>query len=292
MQEKRMLWLVLLFGFSLSAQVKGIVVDENNQPIPYVNIWVQNENNGTTSEENGEFSIHVTGENKTLIFSALGYEKKIIKASQTKEVVLKTLALELNEIVIFKRFETKQTEIGRTQNETYQAFDNGPKIDVKFFPYLLKYKKTKYIKKVSIYTDSNIENASIRIHFYSLDADGFPGEELLKKDYIVRVNKGMKKSTFDITDFNLIMPKNGIFVGFEKLLIEKNKIETTITDYNSNSTKIMKTYCPFVLYNYVERENLYTFSGGKWNKQNNPIVSESSNILKGNEPAIYLTLTN
>ena len=50
MQEKRMLWLVLLFGFSLSAQVKGIVVDENNQPIPYVNIWVQNENNGTTSE--------------------------------------------------------------------------------------------------------------------------------------------------------------------------------------------------------------------------------------------------
>ena len=163
---------------------------------------------------------------------------------------------------------------------------------MKFFPYLLKYKKTKYIKKVSIYTDSNIENASIRIHFYSLDADGFPGEELLKKDYIVRVNKGMKKSTFDITDFNLIMPKNGIFVGFEKLLIEKNKIETTITDYNSNSTKIMKTYCPFVLYNYVERENLYTFSGGKWNKQNNPIVSESSNILKGNEPAIYLTLTN
>ena len=219
MQEKRMLWLVLLFGFSLSAQVKGIVVDENNQPIPYVNIWVQNENNGTTSEENGEFSIHVTGENKTLIFSALGYEKKIIKASQTKEVVLKTLALELNEIVIFKRFETKQTEIGRTQNETYQAFDNGPKIDVKFFPYLLKYKKTKYIKKVSIYTDSNIENASIRIHFYSLDADGFPGEELLKKDYIVRVNKGMKKSTFDITDFNLIMPKNGIFVGLKKLFI-------------------------------------------------------------------------
>ena len=287
-----MLWLVLLFGFSLSAQIKGIVVDENNQPIPYVNIWVENENSGTTSEENGEFSIHVNGENKQLIFSALGYEKKFIKASQTQKVVLKTLAFELNEIVIFKRFETKQREIGRTQNETYQAFDNGPKIDVKFFPYLLKYKKTKYIKKVSIYTDSNIENASIRIHFYSLDADGFPGEELLKKDYIVRVNKGMKKSTFDITDFNLIMPKNGIFVGFEKLLIEKNKIETTITDYNSNSTKTMKTYCPFVLYNYVERENLFTFSGGKWNKQNNTIVSESSNIMKGNEPAIYLTLTN
>lgn len=285
--------LFFLFSLSVFAQIKGIVKDSiTGQSISYVNIWIENENIGTTSEENGEFSINVNGENKKLIFSALGYEKKIVKASQTKVVVLKTLVFELNEIVLFKKFETKQREIGRTQNETYQAFDNGPKIDVKFFPYLLKYKKTKYIKKVSIYTDSNIENASIRIHFYSLDANGFPGEELLKKDYIVRVNKGMKKSTFDITDFNLIMPKNGIFVGFEKLLIEKNKIETTITDYNSNSTKIIKTYCPFVLYNYVERENAFSFSGGKWIKQNNPIVGESSNKMKENEPAIYLTLTN
>ena len=44
MLEKKRWLLFLLFGFSLSAQVKGIVVDENNQPIPYVNIWVENEN--------------------------------------------------------------------------------------------------------------------------------------------------------------------------------------------------------------------------------------------------------
>jgi hypothetical protein len=41
----------------ISAQVKGIVVDENDKPIPYVNIWVENENIGTTSEEDGRFSI-------------------------------------------------------------------------------------------------------------------------------------------------------------------------------------------------------------------------------------------
>ena len=58
MKEKRVLWLVLLMGFAVSAQVKGIVVDEYNKPISYVNIWVENENNSTTSEENGEFSIN------------------------------------------------------------------------------------------------------------------------------------------------------------------------------------------------------------------------------------------
>jgi hypothetical protein len=48
----------------------------SNKPIPYVNIWVENENIGTTSEENGSFSIHVEDQNKVLIFSALGLKPK------------------------------------------------------------------------------------------------------------------------------------------------------------------------------------------------------------------------
>ena len=82
MIEKIVLWFLLLFGFSVSAQVKGIVVDEFSKPIPYVNIWVENENNSTTSEENGEFTI-TCQPNKNLVFSVLGYEKKIVKALET-----------------------------------------------------------------------------------------------------------------------------------------------------------------------------------------------------------------
>lgn len=42
MQEKK-LWLVLLLmSFYVSAQTKGVVVDESGKPIPYVNIWVEN----------------------------------------------------------------------------------------------------------------------------------------------------------------------------------------------------------------------------------------------------------
>ena len=66
MQEKRLWLLLLLINFYVSAQTKGVVVDESGKPIPYVNIWVENENIGTTSEENGEFSINVS-DNKVLI---------------------------------------------------------------------------------------------------------------------------------------------------------------------------------------------------------------------------------
>jgi hypothetical protein len=291
MIDKRVLWLVLLIGSAVSAQIKGVVVDEFNKPVSYVNIWVENENNSTTSEENGEFTINCQP-NKNLIFSALGYEKKTVKASEAEKVVLKTNALELSEIVIAKRFETKEIEIGKVKNESYQAFENGPRIDAKFFPYLAKYKKTKYIRQVSIFTDSQLESTSFKIHFYGVNPDGSPGEELLQKDFLVSVKKGVKKTFFNVTDFNLKMPKNGIFVGFEKLIIEKNKLEKEVTDSNTKTKTIQKTYFPFVLYNYVEREFIYTFIKGKWNKQTKQDISNPSDKMMVYEPAINLILTN
>jgi hypothetical protein len=287
--------IILLFLFSISvlAQVKGVVKDSlTGNPIPYVNIWVQNENIGASSEENGEFVITTSENSQNLIFSALGFEKKIVKISETAVVKLKPTAYQLDEVVVFKTLGTKVIEIGKTNSTMYQAFDNGPKIDTKFFPYLPKYKKTKYLKQVNIETDSKIEEATLRLHFYNVDSNGVPGEELISKDFIISVKRGTKKTFFDLKDYNLKMPKTGIFIGFEKLIIEKNKVEKIITDFNAKTTKIQKTYYPYVLYNYVEREFQYTFSGGKWGKQQKFNLDGSISKMMINEPAINLILTN
>lgn len=288
------LFLALLFiTCTVSAQIKGVVKDSlTGKPISFVNIWVENENIGSTSEENGTFFINTTTNGKKLIFSTLGYEKKIIKASQVAEVYLKPTSYSLDEVVISKSIGTKSVEIGKTKNEIYQAFDNGPKIDTKYFPYLASYKRTKYLKQVSIYTDSRIEDAIIKIHFYTVDSNGFPAAEILDKDFVVTVKKGTRINRFDLAKLNLKFPKNGLFVGFEKLLIEKNKTEKNITDLNTNITQIQKTYYPFILYNYVEREFLYTFLGGKWNRQANQDENGSSKKMMINEPVITLILSN
>jgi len=292
MIENRLFVLLFLLSFPVFSQTKGIVVDENNKPIPYVSIWVENENIGTTSEENGQFEIKVSDENKNLIFSSLGFEKKIVKASDAAIVKLVPTAYNLKEVVILNKKETKEKEIGQTTGGVLQAFDNGPRMDAKFFPYLPSYKKTKFIKQVTIFTDSNIENATIKIHLYGVDANGFPGEELLGKDFIVTVKKGVLKHKIDISEFNLILPANGIFVAYEKLMIENNKREKVITDEITHETKIQKTYFPFVLYNYTERDFLFTFSGGKWNKQITNTANAVSEKTRVFEPAINLILTN
>ncbi len=294
MIQNRFLICLFLVSFSITAQIKGVVKDSiSGKPIPYVSVWIQNENIGTTTEENGEFTINLIEKNKNLIFSALGFEKKIIKASKAILVNLKPIAYQLDEVVISEeKLETKVVEIGKTDNQIYQSFDNGPRVDTKYFPYRATYKKTKFIKKVTIETDSRIENATIKMHFYSVDANGFPGEELLDKDFIVSIKKGTKKNFFDVTKFNLTMPKKGLFVGFEKLIIEKNKLEKTITDSKTNKTEIQKKYFPLVMYNFVERDFLYTFSGGKWNRQTKHNDIDSSDKIMMYEPAINLILTN
>jgi hypothetical protein len=281
----------ILFSLSISAQTKGVVVDESGKPIPYVNIWVENENIGTTSEENGEFSIAASA-NKNLIFSILGFEKRIIKASEASNVIMKAVSFQLDEVVIARHFETKKIEIGTINNSVLEAFDNGPRIDVKFFSYEAAYKKTKFIKKVSILTDSRIDNATVKIHFYKADANGFPGEELLTRDYIVTIQKGVVRNGFDLTDLNLKMPKTGLFIGFEKLLISKNKLEKTIVNSNTQKTSIQVIYYPLVLYNYIERDYLFTYSGGKWSRQTSDKNQGSSGKIKVYEPAINLVLTN
>jgi len=267
-------FLFFFLTFSLSAQIKGVVKDSiSGQPIPYVNIWVENETIGTISEIDGSFVL-ATSSDKNIVFSILGYNKKTLKANQTEIVLLNPTVFDLKEMVIVNKKETKQVEIGIIKNSTFQAFDNGPKIEAKFFPYEKAYSKTRFIKEVTIFTDSRIDKATIKLHFYKVNENGAPGEELLTKDFMVTLNKGVIKHKFNLSNLDLEFPKNGLFVAYEKLLIEQNKLGTK--------------YQPYVLYHYAVRDFFYTYAYGIWSKQ----VADSPDKLGINEPAITLILSN
>jgi len=248
----------------------------SGEPIPYVNIWVENEAIGTTSEANGTFEIQ-TAAGKNLVFSVLGYQRKYLPAKENMTVLLSETTMNLKEVVLVNKKTTKFIEIGKTPNTIKQAFDNGPKMNAKFFPYQSSYAKTKFIQKITVYTDSKIDDALVKIHLYEVDENGFPGKELLPKELLVTIKKGVLKHSIDVSEHNLFMPENGVFASFERLLIERNKLGTK--------------YQPYVLYNFVERDFLFTFSGGKWNKMENE-SADAKEKMRYNEPAIYLILSN
>ncbi len=88
------------------------------------------------------------------------------------------------------------------------------------------------------------------------------------------------------------MPKKGIFIGVEKLLIESNKLEKLVTNNNSKTTEIKTTYYPLVLYNRVDRAFFFTFSGGKWNRIDKQENLDASGRMMIYEPSINIILSN
>ncbi len=87
--------LLLLSTLEAIAQIKGIVTNENNQPLPFVNIYLENTFSGTTSNEAGNYELNVTSLNTyTVVFQFLGY--KTVK----KNIDIKSFPFTLNAVLI------------------------------------------------------------------------------------------------------------------------------------------------------------------------------------------------
>ncbi|WP_298149871.1 carboxypeptidase-like regulatory domain-containing protein [Flavobacterium sp.] len=285
--------LFFLIGISANAQIHGIVKDSiSGQPIPYVNIWVENGNIGATSEQDGSFRIGATQTDK-LVFSAVGYQSKTVKTSNTTIVNLQESVRQLDEVqVSVKRPEaTKTIEIGGSKEIAHTYLSGAtPWIYAKFFPSDSLYAATPFIKNAIVFTKSNIRNATFKLRIFSVSDEGFPENDLIGEDIVVSVKKGWEKNTIDLTKFHLTVPDNGIFIGYEWMIIAKNKY---VMKYKNLEGKMEQfdTYAPVVVCNPVDAVNTFHFIGGKWYKKQ-PSKQGSEDTGKITEPAINLTLTN
>jgi hypothetical protein len=86
--------------------IKGIIVDENHQPIPYATVQIKNKK-GTISDSKGKFDIEINRLKNNLIveISCLGFETKIINLNKYSNanlgvIQLKAKSQELKEVVV------------------------------------------------------------------------------------------------------------------------------------------------------------------------------------------------
>ena len=303
---------LILFSLSFFAQTKGVVVDESGKPIPYVNIWVENENIGTTSEENGEFSIADT-ENKILVFSAIGFETLKAKLNESGKVVLKSIAYQLDEVLIQKRIGKDQIEIGKYKKRNinlYYGTATQPTIIAKFIAPTQDIKKHPFIDNITFLTLSMINNAKIKVRFYEVAPDGSPGLDYSDDIIIVSVKSGKQNNTIDLKDKNIKIPNSGLFIAFEWMIIEENKYtyEYTIDEENTQSMgglldfkkKVHKNgikYDPSIGTTPSDSSTSWQYAAGKWVSR---MIHKRSSLRGGldkyenkfGELAIKITLTN
>jgi hypothetical protein len=293
MQEKRFLLVFFLLGFYTSAQIRGVVKDSiSGEPIPYVNIWVENETIGTTSDVNGSFSLDIK-EEKVLVFSALGFEIK--RVSSKKEIIVLTPKIfELNEVVIDRPKFKKEIEIGENiQKKSIRITAIFSNLKGRYFPFQESYKETKFIKKVKIFTKSNIAAAKFKLRVLGVNKLGYPGNDLIDEEIIITVEKGKNENVINFEKYNFVFPENGIFIVFETLFLEENK-----SFYNQPNKKSKAvSYEPGLLYNLVDDQNSFVFTEKGWYKFPKQSVTPNQWDFrkfdnKVFEPAINLILTN
>ena len=304
MKEKRLLFLLLLTTFSLSAQVKGVVLDSiSGKPIAFVNIWVENENIGTTSEENGTFFID-TKEEKNIVFSALGYETRILKSSEIEKVNLYPKVYEMPEVVLSIPKNSKEIEVGNYESSGFRWHLNYNFSAIYFKP-TEETQKHPYLKEIKFHTISKIKNSKIRMRIVECNSDLSIGKDIIDEEILVDIKKGSKKNIKDVSSLNIKIPENGFYIVLEKLLIEENKYCFEVNYKNQSGQNInYKTFNYQPNFAYIPSENnnvLYANNNLNWTKHDkvkikNPKSYENLLMRKYHDkylvPSLEITLTN
>lgn len=284
-------YFIFLISFSLSAQIKGIVKDSiSGESIPYVSIWIENKSTGTSSEENGTFVINAKETNR-LQFSCLGYKDTTLKINENGIYLLSPEIYQINEVIVFSAKRTKVNKIGNSEFSRSSHLQGAiPQILAKKFDYDSIVKETNFLKEIEIFTKSPIKDAILKIRILEFDTiTSLPGKSLVDESILVKVGKGRKKTIVDVSNQNISIPKGGIIIGIENVIVESNKY------FQSHGDKIeTEYYAPQVILNYVEEEKSYMFVNLKWFKRKKQSVEFGNNKGKKMviEPAINIVLTN
>ncbi|MBA9075766.1 MULTISPECIES: carboxypeptidase-like regulatory domain-containing protein [Rufibacter] len=297
MNKKAFLLLCLLLAVAGTgfAQTKGLVVDKaTKKPVPYANIWVENENLGTTGNEKGEFLFpSVLPKDKTLIISCLGYERRRVSVvGNYLRVELTPAAISLQEVTVRKNTRRQKRILNRLDANTEFTFgSNGvPWMVAQYFPNQPTYTATPFLDEIALVTSSNIKNASFKMRLLQVTEDGKPGQDLLPVPLLAVAPKGIKTVKLDLSQYNLQLPPKGVFVAFEWLIIPRNRYQNTDPETGLPFASSSVSYEPSVRsYKPSDKaHNGWIYDKGQWLSTN---VSEAEAISLA-KPHFQLTLSD
>jgi len=291
--------LFIFAHINVLAQIKGSIKDSiSGEPVPFVNIWVENTNLGTTSNEHGAFELIIKGNKKPLVFSAVGYEtKKVYIAEPINNVLLKPEITLMEEVTVKptrKRTVRISEKVKKIQINNYFVGSSYPYRVARYFAYDSAFNQTPFLGKLIILTNSEKDDAELNLIFFLPDKSGAPGSFLYDKPVRVILKKGTKKVEVDLSALQITLPEEGIFIAVEWLIINKNRYTFEYTETTTQKKKVAVRYTPSIGSALKEtNKNSWIYSMGAWRKMfetDNPL--NKKNTGKYMELAMELWLVN
>lgn len=291
--------LCALTALPAAAQLSGVVKsDEANVPVPFANIQVLGQDRGTSADAQGRFSLPETDSNATLVISAAGYEPLYTRFRQGDTPRLHRANIELSEVIVNKNRQGQELKTGSFKKSDVHLHFSGngiPWILLRYFPYEESYSNTPYLKSLMIETHSEISDAIFNIRLYRKGVNGEPGAFLYEQNIIGHAKKGKQYTTIDLSDYNIMMPKDGLCIGIEFLRVAQNEYKFTYTDMSTKKKETKVQYAPSIgVLPSDTGENALVFMKGKWEPmwRNGTAMFHKTNKDKYNLFAMELTLTD
>ena len=271
-------FIIMFWSVTIYAQNQQVVRDSiTNLPVKYANIWIQNQEVGTTADVDGTFKLEASNNSK-IVVSVLGYQTKTVTLKPQMVVLLNPITYQLNEISLKAKKNKNQIEIGKFKKSGifWYFSSNKPIGYAKFFRQDSIIAKHPFVKQITFYTSSRINNALLKLRFLGVKANGEPAEDINEDIITFSVKKGKRLNKIDVSDYNISIPKEGIFVALEWMIIEQNKYTFQYFKVAEKNKKIYYdgvSYEPLIKINPSEVPTMWRFSGGKWQKQEKDLNS-------------------
>lgn len=212
------------FGICQVDLVGQVIDAATEEPLPYVNIGLVNQNIGTVTDEAGYFVLEVPGNgyaDATLRFSMIGFEPQDFTFQEYRDQKILTIPLQekataLEEVVLTTKRNKYQTKIlgNKTTSQLIYAAFTTNKLGNEMGFLVRGRKNPMILKKFNV---SLVENdygpIRFRLNFYDLK-DGLPNETLLNENIIVETDIQSGIVSKDLTPYEIVIDQD-FFVAIE-----------------------------------------------------------------------------
>ncbi|WBL26672.1 carboxypeptidase-like regulatory domain-containing protein [Zunongwangia sp. HGR-M22] len=313
----RPLFTVFLFisvsSFAQTIRAVGQVVDTKTlEPLPYVNIVLEEARKGISTDEKGRYTFVIKdiSDKTEAKFSYVGYQSKYVKLKDLKGKIVKlSPSIDgLAEVYLYT-IQNKKTKrindfrIGESIGLGNFSGGQYPSIVARYYEKPAKFEEGCFIKQIEVRYFSVEEtlygNAKYRLRIMAVDQNGKPSYDLLSDGIIIEKAPNQFKTKIDMLPYKIPVPESGFFVAVEHLFIKENSYYEK-KDYRVNDTIIYKNvelrkYGPVfkgVLEEYSPNFSSYYKDTSGWRKMNT--LDNSNDAFSGKlpVPAFKIILTD
>lgn len=268
----RYLFYLLFFPLTSIGQlnISAKITDNKGRPLPLTNIVSLKSNNGTITNELGEFELKNLSSKDTIKITNITFMPKLIPVDSLSNgdvIILFESIKNLNEVIV-KNFNSYRNlkDLGFYSFSTKGEFllIPGNQLAIHIANPLTR---EGWVKKVSfkIKKLGKCKN-SMRIRLLEVDSiTQFPSLDILSENIIIANNELKKKNIIDLSEYKILMPQNGIFVMIEWLYPDKDCDKNSYTSIVGN----LETQTNEVWLNFRDK---------KWGHSNRPRLPNGNYI--------------